>query len=137
VQLPHSVRYALEALVYLAGQPPGAVVPSHGIARERGVPERYLLKILKPLAGGGLLRSVKGPNGGYRLTKPAGEVTLLDVVRLVDPALSEPGASHGARLDPVLGRVMAEAAKALQAVLGRWTLADCLAADRKAGRMKK
>jgi Rrf2 family protein len=111
------------------GPPAGATVPSHVIARDRGVPERYLLKILKPLAAGGLLRSVKGPNGGYRLTRPAAEVTLLDVVRLVEPALAEPGASHGARLDPVLAEVMAEAAESFREVLARWTLADCLAAE--------
>jgi Rrf2 family protein len=137
LQLPHSVRYALEALVFLAGRPPGAIVPSHVIAKGRGLPERYLLKVLEPLVGGGVLRSVKGPNGGYRLTRPAAEVTLLDVVRLLDPDLPEPGASHGARLDPVLAEVTAEAAKALQGVLRRWTVADCLAADRKAGRKKK
>ena len=70
MQLPHAVRYALEALVYLAGRPPEATVPSHVIAKERGAPEKYLLKILNPLADGGVLRSVKGPNGGYRLAKP-------------------------------------------------------------------
>jgi len=137
VQLPHSVRYALEALVHLAGQPEGALVPSHVIAKERGVPERFLLKVLRPLVTGGVVRSVKGPNGGYRLVRPADRITLLDIVRLADPTLPEPGASHGARLDPVLAEVTAEAAKALQGVLKRWTVADCLAGDGRAGRKKK
>lgn len=126
MQLPQSIRYAVEALVHLAGQPDGALVPSNALARARGLPERYLLKVLRPLAGGGVLRSVKGRTGGYRLGRPADQVTLLDVVRLVEPALAEPGAGRGAL---VLAEVTAEAAEALRAVLARWTVADCLAAD--------
>ena len=137
MQMPHSVRYAVEALVYLATCPPEAVVPPHVIARGRGVPTKYLLKVLYPLVGGGVVRSLKGPTGGYALAKPADRITLLDVVRLVEPALSEPGAGHGAKLDPVLAEVTAEAAKALQGVLKRWTVADCLAGDGRAGRKKK
>jgi Rrf2 family protein len=129
VQLPQSVRYAVEALVHLAGQPDGALVPSNVLARARGLPERFLLKVLRPLAGGGVLRSVKGRTGGYRLARPADQVTLLDVVRLVEPALAEPAARRGAPPAPVLVEVTAEAAEALRAVLGRWTVADCLAAD--------
>jgi Rrf2 family protein len=131
LQLPHSVRYALEALVYLAGQLADALVPSHVIAKERGLPERFLLKILAPLSKAGMVRSLKGPNGGYRLARDADRITLLDVVRLVEPALPESGAGHGARLDPVLAEVMAEAAESFREVLARWTVADCLAAEGK------
>ena len=53
-------------------------VASHHIARARGIPELFLLKILKPLVSARILRSVKGPNGGYRLARPAQKITMLE-----------------------------------------------------------
>jgi len=59
-------------------------VPSHKIARERAIPERFLLKVLKPLVSARVLTSIKGPNGGYKLAKPANEITVLEIVEAVD-----------------------------------------------------
>jgi len=58
--------------------------PSHLIARKRAIPERFLLKVLKPLVSAQILLSVKGPNGGYRLARPASDITLLEVIEAVD-----------------------------------------------------
>lgn len=133
IALPASLCYALEALVYLAARSPEAVVPSHVIARARGVPERYLLKALTPLAAAGLLRAHKGPGGGFRLAVPPSQITLLDVARLVEPGLLEAPAQPGGELGPFLQRVAADAGEAVRATLARRTLADCLAAERTAG----
>jgi len=59
-------------------------IPSHTIADERRIPERFLLKVLKPLVSAQILMSIKGPNGGYRLARPANEISVLDVVEAVD-----------------------------------------------------
>ena len=59
-------------------------IPSHEIADVRDIPERFLLKVLKPLVSAQILMSIKGPNGGYRLARPAGEITMLEVVEAVD-----------------------------------------------------
>src|SRR5262249_1015838 len=69
MRLPNGVRYALHALVHLAGEEDNQPVASHRIARQRGIPEKFLHRVLKPLTTRGILRSVKGPNGGYRLAK--------------------------------------------------------------------
>jgi Rrf2 family protein len=84
MRLTRASSYALHALVYMAAQKHNRPVPSHIVAQARGIPERFLLKVLKPLVSARVLASVKGPNGGYRLSRPAGAVSLLEVVEAVD-----------------------------------------------------
>jgi Rrf2 family transcriptional regulator, cysteine metabolism repressor len=85
MRLTRASNYALQALASMAGQKEETqVVASHLTAREQDIPERFLLKILKPLVSAGVLDSLKGPNGGYRLAKPANKVTLLEIVEAVD-----------------------------------------------------
>jgi Rrf2 family protein len=54
-------------------------VPLQVLAREQSIPERYLAKIIQDLRRSGLIRSVRGAHGGYALSRPPAEVTLLDV----------------------------------------------------------
>jgi len=76
--------YALHAVAYMATQDGEEPTPSHVIADKRSISERFLLKVLKPLVSAQVLASVKGPNGGYRLAKPANEITMLEVLEAVD-----------------------------------------------------
>jgi Rrf2 family protein len=57
---------------------------SHVIARERGISEKFLLKVLKPLVTARILHSIKGPRGGYRLARSAREISLLEILEAVD-----------------------------------------------------
>jgi Rrf2 family protein len=84
MKLSRASSYALHALAYLAGEKPARAVTSRQLATADGTPERFLLKLLRPLVSGGILKSLKGPNGGYRLARPPKEVTLLEVVAAVD-----------------------------------------------------
>jgi Rrf2 family protein len=84
MKLTRASSYALHAVVYMAAQKQNKPVASHHIAEARGIPERFLLKVLKPLVSARVLHSVKGPNGGYRLARSASDVTMLDVVEAVD-----------------------------------------------------
>ena len=59
-------------------------IASHNIAQDRGIPERFLLKVLKPLVSAQVLLSIKGPNGGYRLAKQPNEITMLEIIEAVD-----------------------------------------------------
>jgi Rrf2 family protein len=68
----------------MAAQKKDHPVASHMIAKERGIPERFLLKVLKPLVSAQVLLSIKGPNGGYRLARPANEITMLEILEAVD-----------------------------------------------------
>ena len=84
MKLSHAVRYALQALVYMANETDGQLVASHVVAEAEGIPELFLLKVLKMLVSARILQSLKGPSGGYRLARPANKITLLEVVEAVD-----------------------------------------------------
>ena len=84
MRLTRASSYALHAVAYMAGQKRETPTASHIIAQKRGIPERFLLKVLKPLVSAQVLRSVKGPNGGYRLARPANDITMLEVLEAVD-----------------------------------------------------
>jgi len=106
MKLTRASSYAIHAVVYMAQMTEKAqkekekdkekaqkekapvkdkpTIASHTIAKERGIPERFLLKVLKPLVSEGILKSIKGPNGGYNMSKNAEDVSLLDIVQAVD-----------------------------------------------------
>jgi Rrf2 family iron-sulfur cluster assembly transcriptional regulator len=83
-----SAEYAIRAFVHLAQVPDGRYAMVKQIAAEEEIPAHFLAKILQQLARKGLLRSSKGPAGGFSLRVPAGEVRLLDIVEALD-GLSE------------------------------------------------
>jgi Rrf2 family protein len=68
----------------MAGQRQNKPVASHHIAKARGIPERFLLKVLKPLVSARVLHSIRGPNDGYRLARSAADVSMLEIVEAVD-----------------------------------------------------
>src|SRR5215475_338296 len=84
MKLTRASSYALHAVAYMAAQKSNEPVASHIIAKERGIPERFLLKVLKPLVSARVLLSVKGPNGGYRLARSASDITMLEILEAVD-----------------------------------------------------
>jgi Rrf2 family iron-sulfur cluster assembly transcriptional regulator len=79
-----SAEYAIRAFVYLAAAPPGKFTMVKQIAEESEIPPHFLAKILQQLARKGMLRSSKGPTGGFSLRQPPQEISLLDVVDAVD-----------------------------------------------------
>jgi Rrf2 family protein len=70
--------------VLLALLPEGAALPTGRLAEYHGVPTAYLAKHLQAMSRAGLLESVQGPRGGYRLARPADQITMLDVVEAID-----------------------------------------------------
>ena len=84
MKMTRASSYALHAVAYMATQKTDKPVASHHIAQARGIPERFLLKVLKPLVSARVLLSIKGPNGGYRLARPASEITMLEILEAVD-----------------------------------------------------
>src|SRR3989442_11070769 len=84
MKLTRASSYALHAVAYMAVQKQTQPVASHLIAQARGIPERFLLKVLKPLVSARVLHSVKGPNGGYRLARSPKDITMLEILEAVD-----------------------------------------------------
>ncbi len=83
--LSQTVEYALRAMVHLAGLEPGHSVNSQTIAAQAKIPHGYLSKILRDLAVAELVRSQRGPSGGFALASPPAKISLLDVINAVDP----------------------------------------------------
>jgi len=84
MRLTRAATYALQAVAYIAAQKRQTPTASHVIAGKRRIPERFLLKVLKPLVAAQVLTSIKGPNGGYRLARPASDITVLEVLEAIE-----------------------------------------------------
>jgi Rrf2 family protein len=130
MKLTHACGYAVRAVAYLARQKENRLVTSRHIAQAQGLPERFLVKVLKPLVSARLLLSLRGPNGGYRLARPAAGITLLEIVEAVDgpiraqvPALA---AKASNRLDRRLEAVAQAAADLMRRRLGKVRVADLI-----------
>lgn len=99
--LSKSCVYGLRAAIYLATKEESQFVPIKKMSETLEISHHFLTKILQELTAEGLLSSYKGPNGGVKLKKPAGEITLMDVVLAIDGpdlltqcALGLPGCGH-------------------------------------------
>ena len=81
-------KYGLKALVDLAQLAPGETAFVTEIATRNNIPKKFLDTILLELRNNGFLRSKKGPNGGYALSKPADEIMIGQVIRALDGPLA-------------------------------------------------
>lgn len=79
-----STEYAIRALIHLAQIPDGKYALAKNIAEAERIPAHFLAKILQQLARKGLLRSSKGPTGGFSLRVNAGAVRLVDIVEAIE-----------------------------------------------------
>ena len=79
-----SAEYAIRSFVYLARIPEGKFAMARHIAEKEKIPAHFLAKILQELTRKGLLRSNKGPSGGFSLRVPASQIKLLDLVQALD-----------------------------------------------------
>jgi len=82
--LSRASQYTLQALIYLARQPPGRMVMVKQIADELGLPLFYLGKLIQPPTRAGWLTTARGRGGGVRLNLGAEAITLLDILQLTD-----------------------------------------------------
>ena len=123
MKLSLASRYALHAVTYLATQKKSDPVASHIIAHARGISERFLLKVLRPLVSARILTSVKGPNGGYRLARTANDITMLDVIEAVEGPIRGHAPSGKGEKDTALGRrlddICSQHAEQTRKMLGR------------------
>jgi Rrf2 family protein len=134
MRLTRASSYALHAVAFMAAQKKNRPIPSHIVARARGIPERFLLKVLKPLVSARLLVSVKGPNGGYRLARSPNQISLLEIVEAVDGPIRGQNPLSIEESDSALDRKLEvlceQCAEQTRKQLGRVRLSD-LAGGRK------
>lgn len=81
LRIPTKPRYGVRAMLDVAmHQKEGEPVLLRDIAERQGISERYLEHVVNSLRTAGLLRSVRGPKGGYYLARPAAQINMLEVV---------------------------------------------------------
>jgi Rrf2 family protein len=138
MRLSDGVEWALHCCTLLALLPADRALPAARLAEFHEVPPAYLAKHLQQLSRAGLIEAVAGRRGGYRLARPADQITFWDVVRAVEPDVrafrcSEirqqgPTALARSRYSPVCGiaRVMYEAESAWRRELERHTVQQAI-----------
>ena len=87
MKISRSTGYALVAVGYIAENYKEGAVLAARISKEYNIPLEYLLKILQQLVRANVLRSKRGPRGGFFLARPAESITLLDIIEAVDGPL--------------------------------------------------
>src|SRR5262249_4870877 len=127
-------KYGLKALVHLAGLPTGQLAFVNDIAVRNNIPKKFLDAILGELRNAGFVQSRKGKSGGYRLARPAHEISVGQVIRVLDGPLAPiPCASRTRyqRCDDCASEehcsvrlMMLDVRNAIAAVLDERTLAD-------------
>jgi Rrf2 family cysteine metabolism transcriptional repressor len=116
--------YAVSALCELTRQRGSGPVPISEIARRRGIPVQFLESLFGTLRRAGILHSQRGAKGGYTFARPPEEITVLEVVELLEGEL---GASAA-----MAGPIWAAAANALRGVLAEVTIAEATERERAA-----
>ena len=136
MKLSEGVEQAIHSVLLLSGLAIDGVLPATALAEYHGVSTSYLLKHLQALAGAGLLLSVPGPKGGYRLAREASRISLLDIVLAIEgpePAFRcaeirkrgpSPIATHFHKAPCGVNVAMLRAEKAYRAELEKVSIAD-------------
>jgi len=86
--LSNKAKYAFKAMFALARLEPGALLQATAMATQDNISKKFLDLILLELRGAGLVRTVRGQRGGYALAKPPSEITLGQIVRIIDGPLA-------------------------------------------------
>jgi Rrf2 family protein len=139
MKLGEGVEAAIHCAAMLASVDGEATMPASAMAEAFGLSPSYLLKHLNMLSASGILESVSGPAGGYRLARSSDRITLLDIVLAVEgrePAFrcGEIRRNGPARLDPSayakpcgINAAMLKAERAYRAALAEAKLSDIVA----------
>jgi len=135
--LTNKGKYGLKALVDLARLEPGSTAYIVDIAKRNSIPKKFLDAILLDLRKAGILRSKKGPGGGYALAKPATEIRIGHVVRVLDGPLAPIRCASRTAFEPCtdcadpaaceVRRSMSRVRDAIAEILDNMTLADMAA----------
>jgi Rrf2 family transcriptional regulator, cysteine metabolism repressor len=118
--------YAVRALAELARRGGAAPVPIGEIARARDIPVQFLEGLFATLRRAGILQSQRGVKGGYSFARPPAEITVLEVVELLEGELGTDAVANGP--------VWSEAVDAVRTVLAGSTIAEVAEREADAAR---
>lgn len=84
MKMSEGVEWTAHACVVLAATPRGEGLPASALAEIHALAPAYMAKHMQSLTRAGIVESTRGPRGGYRLARPAGEITLWDIVAAIE-----------------------------------------------------
>ena len=86
--IPMKVDYGVRILVYLASFPHESIVKATEISKQRHIPEKFLFQISNDLIDKKLIKSMRGPKGGYSLARNASDISVADVIESLDKSMA-------------------------------------------------
>lgn len=89
MKMSEGVEWTAHACVLLAALPPGVGLPANALAEFHSLAPAYMAKHMQALARAGVVESIRGAGGGYRLARPASDITMWDIVDAIEG--EEPG----------------------------------------------
>lgn len=135
--LSNKAKYGLKAMLYLAQHPDSGPTGILEIAQDQNIPKKFLDAILLELRRSGLLHSRKGRGGGYVLARPAAEISVGRIIRVLDGPLAPIACASKTAYRPCadcrdvkacqIRRTMQRVRDAMAAILDGTSLAEMLA----------
>ena len=130
MKISRSTGYALVAVGYIAQNYQEGAVLAARVSKEYEIPLEYLLKILQQLVRANVLRSKRGPRGGFFLSRPAEDITLLQIIEAVDGPLichlHLAEQTHNAPFSLKMEKVCLKANEEVKTIYGAAVLSDLL-----------
>ncbi|PZD96698.1 transcriptional regulator [Paenibacillus sambharensis] len=116
--------YALHAMLHLVSEAPDKPVSVHLLAEKLGVSPTYLSKMLTKLVKAGLIHSVPGANGGYRLRRSQEDISFLDIIHAIEGTASvfECSLNHGSECQ--IQQVVLDAERQMEEYLRNRKISD-------------
>ncbi|HEV8699729.1 MAG TPA: Rrf2 family transcriptional regulator [Candidatus Polarisedimenticolia bacterium] len=133
MQLTKGVEYGIEGILYLARRCDDEPALIREISRATAIPETFLSKIFQRLAMHGIIRSRRGFRGGFRLARPAGRISLREIVEAVQGPIEfhrclDHLRARGRRHRCHVRRVFRKVQRKVASILEQTTLEDILQA---------
>ena len=130
MKISRSTGYGLLAVGYIAKHKEKKIILSQSISKAYDIPLEYLLKILQQLVRANVLRSKRGPRGGFSMARPPKKITFLQIVEAVEgPMISQLNLAEHAKGEKYANKAEKTYEKALaqaRAVFEKTKLADLL-----------
>jgi Rrf2 family protein len=131
IKLTKKFEYGLLAIQHIAGQRAGEVATAKEIAECYGMPYDLVAKTLQQMVRGGLVDSTQGARGGYRLSKPAGDITISEVMAAIEGPINlieceTDGSTCDAAMICSIKRPLSKIQKKLRDVFDEATLEEIL-----------
>jgi Rrf2 family protein len=131
MKISKKAEYALRAMLAICRSAPGTIFSIQSLAHEEHIPLKFLEQILLVLRKGGILHSRRGAGGGYQLAKPANQISIGEILHLVDGPLDIlPGSTTQS---PALQSAFMELQQEMQSWLTNTTILDLLQKEQSQG----